>query len=194
MRLIPVAAFAVIAAALTIPTPAASMEANALVGIGYHQNPEDRGKAIDESRWEGLPQGAQLTYGSLMIMPSDPNIKLPQQFAYQGIKIRSQHFITFEIVSNFSDGNTYNRIIGAIETTGGSVFEPCMIDGTKDDEIIALLNTSELANVKSQKPDRHDGIPAVIVSPTRVYRLNRQSLSIEKVDGTRVTCEGWPSY
>lgn len=177
-------------ALLASGTQVIAIEARSLVGISYYRNPADRGKPIEESRWIGLPQGTQLTYGGLI----DRNIDLPQRFGYQGLKIGNQKFIVFELISNFPDGYTYNRVLGAVETTGTALFHPCTLHGNEDPEIIAILTPEELASVSMQNPNRMDGIEAVVASPQNVFRFNRKTLSLDTVEGSAATCKGWPEF
>ena len=92
-----------------------ALDAESLVGITYYQAKENRGdNAINPDSWEGLPAGVKMTYGHLMEIPGDSRIEFPQQFGWQGIRIGTQSFLTFDLISNFEDGHTYNRILGAL--------------------------------------------------------------------------------
>jgi hypothetical protein len=186
----------IVSALLTtcIAIPAKSIEQVSLIGITYYQRQENRGEnGLNRGVWEGLPSGTELTYGSLLVSEQDPRIELPQQFGYQGMRIGSQTFVTFELISNFNDGHTFNRILGAIETTGTSTFAPCLVKGSDDPEVIAILTPNELKEVIRQSPSRMDGIAAVVRAPQRVFRLNRRTMKIEQVDSSMITCKGWPN-
>ena len=167
--------------------------AESLVGITYYGEKGNRDpNNLNPPRWVGLPAGAELTYGHLMV-PGSLNFETPQKFGFQGIRIGAQSVLAFELISNFKDGKAYNRILDALETTGTAIIEPCHINEKHDPEIIAVLTANELANVNSQNPSRHDGNSAIIKSPQNVYRLNRRFLRIDKLDGSNVFCDGFPS-
>lgn len=136
--------------------------AESLVVIRYFKAKENHcANAINPLWWEGLPVGARLTYGHLIIESGPHDFQAPHKFGVQGVNIGAQSFLSFDLISNFKDGRAYSRIFGSLETTGQAKIMPCYI-AKLDPENIAVLTANRLASVKRQQDSRYDDISAIV--------------------------------